>query len=411
MVESAAEPDMPVLSCPDCGLEQAVPPLASGMVASCGRCGGTLERRAGSNLDAALAFALAALVLLVPANLMTLMRMRFEGSDSQDWLISGAVALWQQGYHILGGVIGLLVVAVPPIWLGLLVLVLVAVRFAIPIAGLGRIFRIALTLRPWAMVDVFLVGSFVAYTRLQDFSGIDVMDGGWAFVGVALAVLAIDPSLDRRRIWTAIGPETDGREPRADDFACLGCERRSGTDEEGLACPRCGAILARRKVDSVERTAALAAAGWLLYVPSMALPVMTVIRFGRAEPNTILSGVRELFDLGLWPLAIIVFAASIVIPIVKLSGLTWFLIAVRRADGGQLVARTRLHRLIELIGRWSNIDVFMISILAGLVRYDELAAVRAEPGAFAFAAVVILTMLAAARFDSRLMWDVAGAPA
>jgi len=381
------------------------------MVASCLRCGATLERRAGSSLDAALALTLTALVMLVPANLLGLMQMRFSGGDRQNFLASGGAALWDQGYHLLGTVVELLVVAIPPLWLLGLATVLVAVRFDLVQPWLGPLFRRVLACRPWAMVDVFLIGGFVAFTRLQDFAVVNVLPGGWSFVGVALTVLAIDPSLDLRRIWAMIGAETEERPPRPGDFACQGCERRSGEEEEGRPCPRCGYVLSRRKPNSAHYTAALAGAAWLLYVPSMALPVMTVVRFGRVEPNTILSGVRELIELGLWPLAVIVFLASVVIPIVKLSGLTWFLISLRLPAPRRLVAQTRFFRAIDVIGRWSNIDVFMISILAGLVTYGQVASVRAEPGAFAFASVVILTMLASARFDPRLMWDAAEAAA
>jgi paraquat-inducible protein A len=399
--------EAPILACPDCSLEQRVPAMGLGMVAGCRRCGATLERRAGSSLDAALAFTLTALLLLVPANLAGLMRFRFAAGDTENQLGSGGVALWDQGYNLLGALVDGLVVAVPPLWLAGLAVVLLAVRNGWSAPSLGRLFRAVLELRPWAMVDVYLVGSFVAFTRLQDYGPVEVMPGGWAFVAAALAVLAIDPSLDERRIWAKIGPEEEDQAPRPDDFACLGCERRSGADEEGRPCPRCGRVLARRKPGSFELTAALAAAAWLLYLPSMALPVMTVIRFGRAEPNTILSGVLELFDLGLWPLALIVFTASVAVPILKLGGLTWMLVSIRRPTGRRLVAQTRLYRVIDVIGRWSNIDVFMISILAALVQYQEFASVRAEPGAIAFAGVVILTMLASARFDPRLLWDAA----
>ena len=115
---------------------------------------------------------------------------------------------------------------------------------------------------------------------------------------------------------------------------------------------------------------------------------------------------RELLQDGLWPLALIVFLASIAIPLIKLTGLTWFLLAIRRGFTRRVMARTRLYRFIEGIGRWSNIDVFMISILTALVQFGSLTRVEAEPGAIAFAGVVVLTMLASQAFDARLMWDV-----
>ena len=125
------------------------------------------------------------------------------------------------------------------------------------------------------------------------------------------------------------------------------------------------------------------------------------------QASTILGGVSELARDGLWPLATIVFTASILIPLAKLAALSWNLVLTRRRSARFLVARTHVHRAIDLIGRWSNIDVFMVSILLALVQFGALTSVRVDPGMIAFAAVVIVTMIAVKCFDSRLMWDAA----
>jgi paraquat-inducible protein A len=396
----------PILACPDCGLEQNVPLMRHGRVAICHRCDGVLERRSGTSLDAALAIASTGLLLLVPANVLPLMQIRMQGLQRSDWLISGSEALWAQGYRLLGLMVGVFSVAMPPVWLTGLVTVLFCVRLGVQAPWLGPLLRWVSLLRSWAMADVFLVGSFVAYSRLQDYAAVDVALGGFAFIGMALAALAIEPALDRRRLWAAIGPDTPGLAAPT-DFACESCDRRCDRTEEGKRCMRCRAVLHRRRPDAMVRATALIIAGYLLYLPANLLPIMTVVRFGRPEANTILSGVKELIDLDLWPLAIIVLLASILIPLIKLAGMTWFLIEVRRGSAVRLVLRTRLYRFIEIIGRWSNIDVFMISILAALVQFGELSNVRAEPGAVAFAGVVVVTMFASHSFDPRLMWDAA----
>jgi len=162
-----------------------------------------------------------------------------------------------------------------------------------------------------------------------------------------------------------------------------------------------------RKPDSLKRTAALLVAGYLLYIPANLMPVMSLNNVGGLEHNTIMSGVFELIDNNLWPLALIVFVASIVLPLMKLLGLTWMLIAIRLRSARLLRARTRFYRTIEVIGRWSNIDVFMGSVLVALLQFGALSTVRAEPGLVAFAAVVVITMIATETFDARLMWDAA----
>ena len=146
----------------------------------------------------------------------------------------------------------------------------------------------------------------------------------------------------------------------------------------------------------------------VLYIPANVYPVMTVISFGSGSPDTILSGVKELALAGMWPLALLVFFASITVPVLKIVGLAILLITTQRGSHWRLRDRTVLYRIVESVGRWSMIDVFMISILVGLVRLGAIATIEPGIGAIAFAAVVITTMIAATCFDPRLMWDAAG---
>jgi len=173
-----------------------------------------------------------------------------------------------------------------------------------------------------------------------------------------------------------------------------------------LRCPRCDSVLHRRKPDSLHRTFALLAAGFLLYIPANVLPVMQVIYAGRGEPDTIMSGVVVLFDTGQPAVAVLVLFASITVPMIKLLGLTWMALSVQRGWRWRVRDRTVFYRLIEFVGRWSMLDIFMISILVALVKLQALSTVEAAPGAVFFASVVVLTMFAAASFDSRIMWDV-----
>lgn len=177
-----------------------------------------------------------------------------------------------------------------------------------------------------------------------------------------------------------------------------------------LRCPRCDTALHRRKPDSLARTWALTLTAYILYIPANALPVMTVVMSGRGEPDTILSGVQALIEAGMWPLALIVFFASITVPVLKLLVLTGLLLSVQRGSRWRPRERTVLYRLTEGVGRWSMIDVFVISILAALVQLGQLATIEAGPGAVAFSLVVVLTMFAALSFDPRLIWDALDSP-
>jgi paraquat-inducible protein A len=173
------------------------------------------------------------------------------------------------------------------------------------------------------------------------------------------------------------------------------------------SCARCGATLHHRKPHSIARCTALTLAAAVLYIPANTLPVLTVISFGQGEPSTILSGVEELAGAGMWPLAALVFFASILVPVLKLVGLSWLIITTRRGTARHLRERTVFYRALDCIGRWSMIDVFMVSILTALVRMGRLASVYPGAGVLSFCSVVILTMIAAMCFDPRLMWDSA----
>ncbi len=186
-----------------------------------------------------------------------------------------------------------------------------------------------------------------------------------------------------------------------------GLTSRAATATAPGHCPRCGEALEWRRERALQRTAALLLAAAILYVPANLLPVLDTTALGSQQDDTILSGVVFLYQSGSWPLAIIVFIASIVIPIGKIVALAVVLVAVQRRSTRDPRRHTRLYRLVEIIGRWSMLDVFVDTFVVALVQLSPLMSVRPGPGVVYFMAVVVLTMLAARSFDSRLIWDAA----
>ena len=160
-----------------------------------------------------------------------------------------------------------------------------------------------------------------------------------------------------------------------------------------------------RKPDSLSRTWALLIASWVLIVPANVLPVMETGSLFGSEKDTTFSGVVYLWTSGSWPLALILFTASIAVPFGKLTALTFLLVSVQRRWDWARRERTRLYRVLEAVGRWSMIDVYVASMLTALVQFGSLMSIRAGSGAIAFGAVVVLTMFAAESFDPRLIWD------
>ncbi|AZC26058.1 MULTISPECIES: paraquat-inducible protein A [Pseudomonas] len=188
---------------------------------------------------------------------------------------------------------------------------------------------------------------------------------------------------------------------------CIECHElnRQQANSKGQTCTRCGAMIHPRRPNSILRTWALLLTAAILYIPANVLPIMTVSALGQGSPSTIMSGVIQLVQHGMIPIAIVVFVASILVPTFKLVGIALLLFSVQRHQPLSARQRIIMYRFIEFIGRWSMLDIFVIAILVAVVNFGRLASIEANLGAVAFASVVILTMLAAITFDPRLIWD------
>ena len=400
--------------CPDCGLFQRVPRLPARAAANCARCGRVLRHGRADPLVRPLALALTGLALMLLAVDLPFMKLSLYGVGNTTHLLSGPYALQQNGMAELGVVILALTVIAPIGRLLALAWVLVGLRLARPPRHLALVFRWVAWLRPWSMVEVFLLGVFVAYTKLVDLAQVEIGPACYAMAALMLVMAAIDSTLDQQAVWEALPPRGDPAEAarEATRLPLIGCHTCGRACEAAQrTCPRCEGPLHPRKPHSISRTRALLIAAGFLYVPANILPVLTLIQLHRGAPSTIVGGALQLLQAGMWPLALLVFVASITVPVLKIASLTLMLLTTRAGSPWRLRQRTVLYRVVESIGRWSMIDVFMISILTALVHLGFFAQVYPDPGVLAFCAVVILTMLAAITFDPRLMWDAAAQPA
>jgi len=172
-----------------------------------------------------------------------------------------------------------------------------------------------------------------------------------------------------------------------------------------LCCPCCQARLYSRIPNSVSKTWALLLAAVFMYFPANLLPIMNVTYLGTGQPDTIMQGIIHLIEGGMWPLALIVFVASIVIPFLKLLTMMGLLLSIHLRSHWRPIERKKLFHITEFVGRWSMVDIFVVAILVALVQFGNLASVDAGLGALSFAVVVVLTMFAAHTFDPRLIWD------
>lgn len=176
-------------------------------------------------------------------------------------------------------------------------------------------------------------------------------------------------------------------------------------DQDACNCPRCGARLNSRKPNSIARTWAFLLAAYIMYIPANLMPIMETRSLFGEQGDTIMSGVVFLWVSGSWPLALLVFCASIFVPMLKLLSLTVLTISVQRKSTWHPHQRAKLYRFVDLIGRWSMLDIYVVTLLVALVQLKSFAAIEAGPGAMAFGAVVVLTLLSANSFDPRFIWD------
>ncbi|MFL5284805.1 MAG: paraquat-inducible protein A [Rhodopila sp.] len=427
MADQPALVSLPQLrECPGCGLFQTVPALAAEMHAECERCGTVLRRTRREPTSHSLALTLAALVLFVILWTTMLMKVSSSGIVHESDLLAGPVELVRRGLWPVGLVVAFTTALAPLSKFLAMAYVLLGLRMARPPPNIRGAFLFARKMSVWAMLDVLLLGVFVAYTKLGDLVHIEVGPAVYALALLSVITLWADTALDPDAVWEAIERRGLTHRPTPDpDLAlelqhravgCEGCGLVSVPDrhpgESHSHCPRCGSGLHARKPASITRTWAFLIAGAIFYIPANYYPVLTVVQLGAGEPSTIIGGVEELIAAQMYPLAILVLTASVLVPVLKLAGLIMLLMAVLASSSGRhstigLRQRTSIYFIVAWIGRWSMVDIFMESLLGALVQFGGLVTIDPGIGALAFCAVVILTMLSAEAFDPRLMWDAA----
>lgn len=407
--------------CPGCGLFQIVPAMAANMRSDCERCGTPLRATRADPTGHCLALTFASLVLFAVLWLSMLMKVSTAGIVHETTILSGPAELVRHGLWPLAIAVSFTTALAPLIKFAGTIYVLIGLRMRTLPPNLRGIFLISRRVGTWAMLEVLLLGVFVAYTKLGDLVTIELGPAVYALglltVVIVWAELALDPQavweeIERRGQTHAPMPPLAPLEYRPGAAGCENCKLVCVPAEHDGRCPRCGARVHERKPDAIGRTLALALAGAVLYIPANIYPVLTVIQLGSGSPSTIMGGVEELVSSKMYPLALLVFFASVLVPLFKLISLIG-MISVTSLPGTAETAgvflrkRTQLYFIVAWIGRWSMVDIFMESLLGALVQFGRAVTIDPGIGALAFCAVVIVTIFAAEAFDPRLMWDAA----
>lgn len=406
----------PLISCEHCANIFRRHQLQPGETASCPRCGTVLWRYSRITASGWLALALAALITFVVANAYPVVTMSVRGMEREASMLDAVVMTWQHGYIATAVMTGLAGFLLPLVQICLLIWLLWPLAAGREPRGLRLFVRMLGLARPWCMVPVFLLGVVVSVVKLAGMAKVGPAPGLYAFGALTVLLTMLD-RLSPHMIWRLVeqaGVVPANEPSRKTGHALAGCHACGQV--QGMVpdphrpvharCVRCHALLHYRKPNSLARTWALLAAAIVLYVPANVLPIMNIssIFLGNSG-HTILGGVVELWETGSWDIALIVFVASVVVPLTKILALVVLACAVQWGSVLNLRPRTRLYEMIEFIGQWSMLDVFVVILLSALADFRGVLEISAGPAAGAFGLVVILTMLAAMSFDPRLAWD------
>ncbi|WP_323011335.1 paraquat-inducible protein A [Castellaniella sp.] len=402
---SNRDPLRPLLACPHCDtLHQRLPLDLRGQ-AACNCCGTVLYRRGALSIRQWIAMACACLVIFAVAQGFPIIYLSVLGHDLSLTFWQALHLCWDRGYYGISVVTGLVGFWFPLLQISLTLWIMQAIAgrrlppdFAWTLRWLER-------LAPWSMAPVLVLGILVALVKVADLGNLQIGPGLVGFFGLSFFLSGLS-RWNAHALWRA-----------AED---AGMVRVSGQDGQGMVCEacayvqapaadghcrRCEAKLDHARYGSPAEVWALVLAAAIFYIPANTLPIMSLQTPVGISSHTILGGVIELWQMGSWDLALIVFVASVMVPVTKLLALS-FLLLRTKPDGVYVQRqRTRLYTVIEFVGQWSMLDVFVVVLMAAMADFPGLSRIDVGPAALNFGAVVVLTMCAAMRYDPRRGWD------
>lgn len=400
-----------LLACPECDHLHRVREAPPTTPEFCVRCGSILRKGGDATQEVALALYVTALALFLLANASPILTLRLKGVVQAASLGSCAQILAEQGWPWLAAILITTVILAPLVYLGGMCWVLFQVRQGWQTARTAWLFRAVGQFRAWQMAEVFVLGIIVSYVKLTKTAQVVPGPSLLALVAFVVVAAAAVSRLNTEALWAALGPAPTPALRRPDAttareaglVACHTCQRLSilGTPQ----CKRCDSSLHSRKPRSRDRAWAFLITATLLYIPANILPVMRIVSMGRAQSDTIFSGIVYFLKTGSYGLAAIIFTASILVPIVKIAVLGFLLVSEGARLQWRPEQRAFLYRLTEAIGRWSMVDIFVITLMVAMVEMGNVASVSPGSGAVAFAMMVVTTMIAVNVFDPRLVWD------
>lgn len=395
--------------CSQCDMLVALPALEHGHKAACPRCGTTLTTKWDAPRQRPTAYAIAALFMLFLSNLFPFIYMKVGGITSEVHLLEIPGVMFSEDYASLGTFFMLFVQIVPAFCL--VVILLLVNRVQMPRALKIRLARILFQLKSWGMAEIFLAGILVSFVKLMAYGDVGVGSSFIPWCLYCVLQLRAFQCVDRRWAWDDIAPAPVLSQKlkvgvpgiHQNLRLCSCCTAILPVDQE--VCPRCESKGHVRCKNSLQWTMALLITSIMLYLPANILPIMITNLLGDEMPSTIMAGVVLLWGEGSYPVALVIFIASIMVPTLKMIAIAWLCWDAKGHGKRDSERMHFIYEVVEFVGRWSMIDVFVIAVLSALVRIGGLMSIYPAIGALMFALVVIMTMFAAMTFDPRLSWD------
>ena len=400
-------------ACHCCDLVHDLTQVQPGQKAHCHRCGYLLLKLKASAVEKAIVYACCALIFLLLSLPFPFLTFTSQGKSHLTTLLQSGFDLLALGFPILALLLSLFILFIPALLLLTYLAVLVPLFLGRYFGYMRYLTRLLFQLQPWGMTEVFLIGVLVSLVKIAAMADLIIGTSFWAYILFALFMTLTLTAIDKQQLWQAIEQVAPQPTPNIDINQgsalqqglqrCHHCEQLHPLTVD--YCSRCEALLHPRIPLSLQKTWAYLITAMIVYIPANLYPIMHTRLLGVDEPNTILGGVILLWQHGSYPIASVVFIASILVPVGKMLVLFWLLMSIHLHHQHRSLERTRMYRITEFIGRWSMIDVFVVAVLVALVQLGGIISVTPGIAAVTFAGVVILTMLSALSFDPRLIWD------
>ncbi|EGV35330.1 paraquat-inducible protein A [Neisseria weaveri] len=394
-----------VVDCPECGQRVSIPDLHQGKKAHCPNCNRYLVRVEKNPYQAPLAYSAASLILMLFTYSMLFITVSMPGVTSILTLPSMFASLLQSDFNFLAVTLLILVFGTPLLFLLLCVYVYTALIRNRNYPGLLYATRVMVRLKHWIMVDVFFISTLVAYIKLSSVSMTQFGAAFWLMFALAVMLIRTSSSIPAHWLYHKIHlirHKNAIQRPSENTGCCSRCLYFRNHDEK--TCGVCGADLFNRRPHSLKISLAFLIAAVLLYIPANILPIMISSNPFNEQINTIFNGIVYMWKDGDKLIAVIIFSASILVPVAKIIAMLFLLVSAHYKLPMPAAKMSLLYRITDSVGRWSMVDIFVIIILMSAF-HTPIARVLPGPAAVYFCLVVILTMLSAYFFDPRLLWD------